>query len=97
MPAWRNSCCWARAGHDAGAATLSIWCGVTAYLPDQAVMAVLSWVAAHTCPRTSVVVDAIWASVLGGHSNRYGARELKRYVAAIGERLRWGIADGQVD
>ncbi len=41
--------------------------------------------------------DAIWASVLGGQSNRYSARELMRYVAAIGERLRWGIPDGQVD
>jgi hypothetical protein len=35
-------------------------------------MAVLSWVGAHTCPRTSVVFDAIWASVLGAQSNRPG-------------------------
>jgi methyltransferase (TIGR00027 family) len=87
----------ARAGHDEGAATLFIWCGVTAYLSEEAVMAVLSWVAGHTCPRTSVVFDAVWASVLGGQSNRYGARELTKYVAAIKEQLRWGITDGQVD
>jgi methyltransferase (TIGR00027 family) len=87
----------ARAGHDARAATLFIWCGVTAYLSEEAVMAVLSWVGAHTSSRTSIVFDAIWASVLGGQSNFYGAQELLRYAAAIGERLRWGIPDGQVD
>jgi methyltransferase (TIGR00027 family) len=87
----------ARAGHDQRAATLFIWCGVAAYLSEQAVMAVLSWVGAHTSPRTSIVFDALWASVLGDQSNYYGTRELKKYGAAIGEPLRWGIADGQVE
>ena len=87
----------ARAGHDERAATLFIWSGVSPYLPEEAVTAVLSWVGAHTSPRTSIVFDAIWASVLGGDSNLYGARELLRSVDSVGEPLRWGIPDGDVD
>ena len=87
----------ARAGHDEGAATLFIWSGVTPYLPEEAVTAVLSWVGAHTSPRTSIVFDAIWASVLGGDSNHYGARELRRSVDRLAEPLRWGIPDGEAD
>jgi methyltransferase (TIGR00027 family) len=87
----------ARAGHDERAATLFIWCGVAAYLSEEAVMAVLSWVGAHTSPRTSIVFDALWASVLGGQSSPYGTQELMRYATAIGEPMRWGVPDGQVD
>jgi methyltransferase (TIGR00027 family) len=87
----------ARAGHDQDAATLFIWCGVSPYLPATAVEAILGWVSAHTCPRTSIVFDAMWASVLDGRSSLYGARELQRAVERAGEPLRWGIPDGQVD
>jgi methyltransferase (TIGR00027 family) len=87
----------ARAGHDERAATLFIWSGVSPYLPEEAVTAVLSWVGAHTSPRTSIVFDAIWASVLGGESNLYGARELLRSVDSVAEPLRWGIPDGEAD
>ena len=87
----------ARAGHDESAATLFIWCGVASYLPGEVVSAVLSWVGAHTSPRTSVAFDATWASVLRGGSDLYGARELVRSVAAVGECLRWGIPDGHLD
>jgi len=87
----------ARAGHDEGAATLFIWSGVAAYLPKEAVEALLSWIGGHTSARTSIVFDAMWASVLGGHSALYGAPELQRSVDRVGEPLRWGIPDGQVD
>ena len=87
----------ARAGHDEHAATLFIWSGVSPYLPEEAITAVLSWVGAHTSPRTSIVFDAIWASVLGGESNLYGARELLESVSRVAEPLRWGIPDREVD
>lgn len=87
----------ARAGHDERAATLFIWSGVSAYLPEEAVTAVLSWVGAHTSPRTSIVFDAIWASVLGGETDLYGARRLLEAVDRAGEPLRWGIPDGEAD
>ena len=85
------------AGHDEGAATLFIWCGVSMYLPAPVAEAILAWVGGHRSPRTSIVFDAVWASVLGGHSSLYGARELQRSVDRAGEPLRWGIPDGKVD
>ncbi len=87
----------ARAGHDERAATLFIWSGVSPYLPEDAVREILSWVGAHTSPRTSIVFDAAWASALRSDSDLYGARELARAVASVGEPLRWGIPDGEVD
>ena len=57
----------------------------------------LSWIGAHASPRTSIVFDAIWASVLGGESDLYGARELLATVDAVAEPLRWGIPDGKAD
>jgi methyltransferase (TIGR00027 family) len=87
----------ARAGHDERAATLFIWSGVSPYLPEDAVGVILSWVGAHTSPRTSIVFDAAWASALRSDSDLYGAHELARAVASVGEPLRWGIPDGEVD
>jgi Leucine carboxyl methyltransferase/Luciferase-like monooxygenase len=85
-----------RAGHDEGAATLFIWSGVSAYLPEEAVAGVLSWVGAHTSARTSIVFDAVWASAVRGESKLYGAPELRRLLEAVAEPLRWGIPDGEV-
>lgn len=87
----------ARAGHDERAATLFVWCGVSPYLQEEAVASVLSWVGRHPSPRTSIVFDAIWASVLDGKSDYYGARQLMTSVDRGGEPLRWGIPDGRVE
>jgi methyltransferase (TIGR00027 family) len=86
-----------RAGHDQRARTLFVWSGVTPYLPEAAVSAVLGWIGRHESPRTSVAFDAMWASVLDGDSPLYGARELYRSVKQVGEPLRWGFRDGQAD
>jgi methyltransferase (TIGR00027 family) len=87
----------AAAGHDEDAATLFVWSGVSPYLPGEAVAAVLSWVGRHRSPRTSIVFDAAWAEAVDGTRDYYGAAELRRAVAAVGEPLRWGIPEGQVD
>jgi methyltransferase (TIGR00027 family) len=86
----------AAVGHDEGAPTLFIFCGVSPYLPAAAVEAIFAWVGGHTSPQTSIVFDAVRASVLGGQSSLYGARELQRAVERAGEPLRWGIPDGKV-
>lgn len=44
-----------RAGHDERAATLFIWSGVSPYLSEAAVTAVLTWVGNHTSPRKSII------------------------------------------
>ncbi len=85
------------AGHDRCARTLFIWSGVSFYLPAQAVASVLSLVAAHTNPRTSIVFDALWAEAIDGTRDYYGSTELRNAVAKRGEPLRWGISDGRVD
>ncbi len=87
----------AAAGHERSARTLFVWSGVSFYLPEQAVAEVLSWIAAHGSPRTSIVFDAFWAEAIDGSREYYGARELCKAAAARGEPLRWGIPDGRVD
>lgn len=87
----------AAAGHDDRAATLFVWSGVAPYLPEEAVAAVLGWVGSHANPRTSIVFDACWAEAIDGSREYYGAAELLRAVAAVGEPLRWGIPEGRVE
>ena len=87
----------ASAGHDERAATMFVWSGVSPYLPEEAVSAVLEWVAGHANPRTSIVFDACWAEAIDGSRDYFGAAELRRAVAKVGEPLRWGIPEGRVD
>ena len=87
----------ARAGHDEAAATLFVWSGVSPYLPEEAVEKVLTWVGSHSSPRTSIVFDATWAEMVDGTRDYYGAAELLKAVAAVGEPLRWGIPEGRVE
>ncbi|HEV3321878.1 MAG TPA: SAM-dependent methyltransferase [Solirubrobacteraceae bacterium] len=84
------------AGHEPSARTLFIWSGVSPYLPEEAVAAVLSWVGGHRSPRTSIVFDACWAEVIDGSREYFGAAELRKAVEETGEPLRWGIPEGRV-
>lgn len=84
------------AGHERSARTLFIWSGVSPYLPEEAVAAVLSWVGGHGSPRTAIVFDACWAEVIDGSREYFGAAELRKAVAETGEPLRWGIPEGHV-
>lgn len=63
----------ALAGHDQSARTLVVWCGVSPYLPEEAVGKVLSWVGRHQSPQTSIVFDALWAGAVDG-SRHYDGR-----------------------
>jgi methyltransferase (TIGR00027 family) len=86
----------ATAGHEHSARTLFIWSGVSPYLPEEAVAAVLSWVGGHAHARTSIVFDACWAEAIDGSREYFGAAELCKAVAETGEPLRWGIPEGRV-
>jgi methyltransferase (TIGR00027 family) len=87
----------AAAGHDRSARTLFVWSGVSPYLPEEAVAEVLSWVGGRHGPGTSIVFDAIWAEVVDGSRDYYGAAEFRKGVAENGEPARWGIPEGRVD
>lgn len=84
-------------GHDRSARTLFVFSGVSFYLPEHAVVSVLSLVTAHGNPRTSIVFDALWAEAVDGTREYYGAAELRNAVAKRREPLRWGIPEGRVD
>jgi methyltransferase (TIGR00027 family) len=86
----------AAAGHERFARTLFVWSGVSPYLPEEAVVKVLSWVGAHGTPHTSIVFDACWAGVIDGSREYYGAAGWRKGVAKMGEPLRWGIPEGRV-
>lgn len=83
-------------GHDPGARTLFVWSGVSMYLPEEAVEAVLGWVGTHGAG-SSIVFDAAWAGMVDGSRDYYGAAELRAGVEGLGEPLLWGIPEGRVE
>jgi methyltransferase (TIGR00027 family) len=86
----------AAAGHDRSARTLFVWCGVSMYLPQETVFEVLSWVAGHSSPRTSIVFDAAWAGAIDGSREYYGDAEARKAIERTGEPLRWGLPECHV-
>jgi methyltransferase (TIGR00027 family) len=81
-------------GHDLGEPTLYVWSGVAPYLPEQAVTEVLSFVAAHESPATSILFDYCFREAVEGDDSLYGAPELRARVQRMGEPLRSGIPHG---
>jgi methyltransferase (TIGR00027 family) len=86
----------AAAGHERSARTLFVWSGVSLYLPEAAVAAVLSWVGGHG-QSASIVFDAVWAEVVDGSRDYYGAAEARAGAAESGEPFRWGIPEGRTE
>lgn len=87
----------AEAGHDRSARTLFVWSGVSMYLPESAVASVLGWVGAHREPPAAIVFDTCWAEAIDGSREYHGSAELLDRVAKMGEPLRWGIPEGEVE
>lgn len=85
------------AGYRRELRTLVIWSGVTPYIPEASVDAVLGWVAANTAAGSSVVFDYVYREAVEGRGFFYGAPQLRRRLAEGGEPLTFGIARGQVD
>jgi len=57
------------AGYRTDAKTFFIWEGVTMYLPEQAVLETLAWVARHSAPGSAVVFDYTYQSATKMMSN----------------------------
>jgi methyltransferase (TIGR00027 family) len=87
----------AASGYNTGRPTLFNWSGVAVYLTADAVDAVLSYVAAHESPRTSIVFDYAYSEMLDGSREYFGAAELKERTSRLGEPLRFGIPEGKID
>jgi methyltransferase (TIGR00027 family) len=75
--------------------TLVILSGVTHYLPEPAVSALLTFTAAHTSPRTSIVFDYLFREMLDGDDGYRGAAQTRRRVRQVGEPFRFGIPVGE--
>ena len=81
----------ANAGYRRGLRTLVIWSGVTPYIPEDGVDAVLRWLAEAAAPGSSIVFDYAYREAVEGTGFFYGAPQLRRRVAEGGEPLRFGI------
>jgi methyltransferase (TIGR00027 family) len=81
----------AMAGYRHGLRTLVIWSGVTPYIPEDGVDAVLRWLARAGAPGSSIVFDYAYREAVEGTGFFYGAPQLRRRVAEGGEPLRFGV------
>ena len=80
-------------GYAADARTLFLWEGVAYYLPVAAVHAVLSIVAAHSGPGSSILFDYVTQAFFEGDRRSYGAGRLADSWRRLGNVNRSGIGD----
>ena len=79
------------AGYRRGLRTLVIWSGVTPYIPEHGVDAVLRWLARDAAPGSSIVFDYAYREAVEGSAFFYGAAQLRRRLAEGGEPLKFGL------
>jgi methyltransferase (TIGR00027 family) len=83
-------------GFDPALVSLFIWQGVTMYLSPAGVDATLSFVVNNTAPRSSIVFDYVYQSVLVGLQKQSEITNMRRYRFLTGEALTFGIPQGSV-
>jgi methyltransferase (TIGR00027 family) len=76
-----------------GVRSLFLWEGVTYYLPDSAVDAVLARVASLTEPGSSLVFDYVTRAFFEGDVRGHGARQLAYGWRRLGNVNRSGVTD----
>lgn len=76
-----------------GVRSLFLWEGVTYYLPESAVSAVLTCVAALSEPPSSIVFDYVTRSFFEGDVRAHGAKQLAHGWRSMGNVNRSGVAD----
>jgi len=82
-------------GFDPNKKTFFIWEGVTYYLPEESVNAVLEFVA-HNSPSDSLIVfDYVLRSFIEGDYSTYGSKKLAKGWKKMGEPGLSGIEDGK--
>ena len=80
-------------GYASAARTLFLWEGVTYYLPEAAVRAVLSLVASQSGPGSSILFDYVTRAFVDGDYGGYGARRLAAGWRRLGNVNRFGVDD----
>jgi methyltransferase (TIGR00027 family) len=80
-------------GYESGARTLFLWEGVTYYLPEDAVKAVLFLVASQSGAGSSILFDYVTRAFVDGDYSGYGARRLAGGWRRLGNVNRFGVDD----
>ena len=80
-------------GYASGARTLFLWEGVTYYLPEDAVKAVLVLVASESGAGSSILFDYVTRAFVDGDYSGYGARRLASGWRRLGNVNRFGVDD----
>ena len=80
-------------GYSAAERTLFLWEGVSYYLPEGAVRAVLSLVASQSGPGSGILFDYVTRAFVDGDHSGYGAGRLANGWRRLGNVNRFGVDD----
>jgi methyltransferase (TIGR00027 family) len=80
-------------GYVADVKTLFLWEGVTYYLPEDAVKAVLLVVATHSAPGSTILFDYVTRAFVDGDYSGYGTRRLADGWRRLGNVNQFGVDD----
>lgn len=86
-----------KAGYQEGQKSLFLWEGVSMYLSAQAVDDTLEFIRCHSAPRSQVVFDYLYASVLRRENRYYGEQGIFETVFKTGEGWTFGLEDGKIE
>jgi len=84
------------AGYNPALKTFFIWQGVTPYLDLPAVDATLGFIVRRSAPRSAVVFDYMYTSLLDGTIKRGEVEKMNTDRVLKAETLRFGIPEGQI-
>ncbi|MDA8018861.1 MAG: SAM-dependent methyltransferase [Thermoanaerobaculia bacterium] len=85
------------AGYDPQAKTVFLWEGVCCFLTPEAVDEVVRFVSHNSAPGSRLVFDLWDGQVIEGDHSAFGAKQLMRVTAKIGEPIIWGLHRGGRD
>lgn len=84
-------------GYDVSKKTLFLMEGLLYYLPPKTVDEILSFIVRKSGKGSSILFDYFPESVVDGSSELEIGRNIRRYLAAMGEPLLFGIKEGTVE
>ena len=85
------------AGFDRNQKSLFIWEGVTMYLTTDTVDSTLDFIRRNTSAGSTVAFDYVYNSAIEGTRDYYGAKQVVKAVACLGEPYRFGISEGRIE
>ena len=84
-------------GYNPNERTLFLWEGVSMYLEEGAVAAVMQFVSEKSGKGSKIVFDYFDRAILNGGNNAYGAKEISAEVKKSGEPFQFGVDPKKID